>query len=164
MFTLPGTDLVPSIIAAADVSVIPANVDWLVHRSVTQLGASPRRALEDVFGALQVVSDGEFGERSILVSASWAAVLTSDLVRPMGDGLEAAWIVDPELLAPWRRRLLRIDPAAVAALVQAGKRLAAMSATVLKNAETAVASWGSSSTRGDAVLPIVRQPLVAVLR
>lgn len=164
MYSLPGTDLVPSIIAAAGVAVIPANVDWLLHRAVTGLSGDDRAALESVFGCLDVHDSGECGERSSAVAASWAAVLSSDLVTPRGQGVLAVWQVDAEPLVRWRRQLLRLDGAVVTALVQAGKRLTTMSATVVKNAETAAASWGSSTTSGEVLLPTVRQPLVAVLR
>lgn len=163
MLALPGTDLVPAIVAAGHVAVIPVRADWLLHRCVVDASNVEREALEHAFGDLRLAADSELGTRSDVVADSWWETRGSGLVSSAGSGLQARWVVDQQVALSVRRRLLRLEPDVVAALAQAGKRLAAMSATVLKNADSAASSW-TSTTDGDVVLPTVRQPLLVALR
>ena len=164
MISLPGTDLVPFIIAASSLRVTPFGVDWPLHRALTQLAARDVAALERLFGDLGMSDDREIGRRSRLADDSWAETVSSPLLRSSGTGLLARWRVDEQVVTEWRRQLLSVSPASAQALAQAGKRWATFSETVLKNLDTAAESWGSSISRGDTLLPMVRQPALVLLR
>ena len=150
-------------VAACGLRVIPVGVVWPAHRAVSGLGAGRVGALEAVFGSLGLVPDRALGHRSAVVDAGLAAHLREPLWSSSGTGLLARWAVDEEALRPWRSMLLRLPPATVAALRQAGNRWATLSSTVLKNADTAASSWASAST-GEMSEPTVRQPVLLGLR
>lgn len=163
MTALPRTDLVPLIIAASGLEVTPVGVDWPLHRALTRLAARDVAALEETFGCLDISQDSEIGSRSRLADDSWYETVHSPLLTCEGTGLLARWRVDEPSLTDWRRRLLGVSPAASRGLVHAGKRWATLSATVLKNLDTAAESWAATSV-GDTSLPIVRQPVLILLR
>jgi hypothetical protein len=164
MTYLPRTDLVHLIIAASGLRVIPIGVEWPLHRALTRLSPRDVGALQQTFGNLELQEDREIGVRSRLADDSFAETVCSSLLRCHGTGLLARWRVDEKAIMHWRRQLLGISPESVRALAHAGKRWATLSDTVLKNVDTAAASWRSSTYAGDTSLPIVRQPALVVRR
>lgn len=164
MNALPGTDLVPLIIAASGLKVTPVGVDWPLHRALTGLGVRNIGTIQATFGDLELHKDREIGLRSRLADNSWAEVACSTLLRCEGSGLVARWRVDEQTVTQWRRRLFGVHPSAVRALAHAGKRWATLSETILKNLDMAAESWASSTSVGETSLPIVRQPVLMVRR
>lgn len=161
MYALQRIDLVPTMMAAGGVTVIPVGVPWLLHDALAGLSAGAHDRLAEVFGSLDDRPDPEIGRRFAAVDDSWSAWSDSPLLRVEGCGVTARWTVQPEALGTWRKGLMRLQPEAVQALAQAGQRLATAADTVLKNADTAAASWGASRTLGEILLPTDRK-VVAV--
>lgn len=150
-------------VAAAGGLVIPVGVLWPAHRAVSRLPLSARRELEASFGPLGLGPDALMGTRVDAVDRSWWAHSGAPAWEVAGSGLLARLSPGPAHLALWAPVLMRLPAPAVAALRQAGNRWAALSATVLKNLDTAAASW-AETTAGDSAPPTDRQPALALLR
>lgn len=150
-------------VAASGPAVIPVGVLWPAHRAVADLPPDALAALEGSFGPLGISPDLLLGKRVDAVAHSWQAHCGPPMWGCSGLGLLARLESDPGHLAQWAQVLMRLPAPTVAALRQAGNRWAALSATVLKNLDTAAASW-APTTAGDSALPIDRQPAFALLR
>lgn len=162
MTSIRGIDLVPLMIAASGLDVIPARMPWPMHRCLAGLSARSDRMIRGVVGDLGFVDDPEIGRRSTLADASLETAVREGVLRQVHTGLLARWIVDDTALQSSRRKLLKLDARAVAALRQCGKRWATLSVTVLKNLDSAAASWGST-VAGETSVPTERQPLLRVV-
>jgi hypothetical protein len=146
-------------IASSGFAVTPANLDWPLHHSLTQLRAPAALELAYQLGDLEIRDDLEIGQRSLLADSSFSAATEQGLLVPQGTGLLARWIVNEDLIANYRRALLGAPLTLVLALRQAGKRWATLSDTVLKNLDTAAASWAPTYV-GESSDPMDRQPLL----
>lgn len=157
------TDLVALTLAAGGVAVIPVRQDWLLHEPFADLTPAKRARLEAAFGPLRERSDVELGQRFDLVDEGWCAAVDESLVEVDGRGILARWRCQEQVLVPYRRLLLQLDPRLVALLGQLGKRWATLASTSLKNWDAAAESWGLAYA-GEIELPIVRQPPLVALR
>lgn len=150
-------------VAASGGVVIPVGVLWPAHRAVAGLPPPALAALEASFGPLGLGPDALMGTRVDAFGRSWQAHAGTPMWRCAGSGLLARLEPDPSHLGQWAPVLMRLPAPTVAALRQAGNRWAALSATVLKNLDTAAASWAPTSA-GDSEPPTDRQPALALFR
>lgn len=151
------------ILAASGSPVIPARLDWLLHRPFAELTSTQSSRLVAAFGPLREHRDAELGRRFDAVDDSWWAAVDDGILTAEGCGLLACWRCPEGDLVSRRRQLLELDAGLVALLTQLGKRWATLSATVLKNLDTAASSW-ASTYEGDIELPTVRQLALVALR
>ena len=88
----------------------------------------------------------------MLVGADAAAreLIRAGLLREMGEGLGAHFVVDDLAVVGWRRSLMTLEPRSVALLQRAGERWAALASTCAKNAENAPMSPASMVASGAA--------------
>lgn len=155
-------NLVPLMISATDSLVTPVRMTWPICRAIAELGHHDAQEIADYFGELEVEAVECAGAHYPVLAASLRLAVSARLVRCEGEGILARWVVDEVEAALWRRRLLVLRPELVLALRHAGKRWAILAETVLKNLDTAAASWVSKSV-GEMSEPRERQaPLVAL--
>ena len=147
--------------AAGEVTALPARVTWPVHRALAWFDEeTARRDAAPSFTMIVrpdpdacVAVDGAEHALAILVDEGF-------LVQS-GTGYTARWAVDQGSAIVARRALMCEDPLTAVLLVQAGQRLATWASTALKNADTAAASWASTVFWP---MPTVRQPPLVALR
>jgi hypothetical protein len=163
MTFLARKDLVPCMIAASDIAVIPFGVDWPLHQALGFLSARDVATLERCFGSLDIQPSREHGAYSSALAASWTTAMGLEILEVEHRGLLARWRVVDGRLTGWRRTLMVAPPDVVRVLRHAGKRWAMASETVLKNLDTAAASWAPTS-RGVIDDPTLRQASVLALR
>lgn len=149
-----GIDLVPLIIAASGISVIPGGMTWPIHRAISAAGSRDLERLVREFGDLRFVP-GEWGPESRVAEESLRAAARDGLLRDEGQGLLARWVSDDQSLVSPRRQLLGLPIESVQALRAVGARWATLSETVLKNLDTAAESW-ASTVAGDKSAPMLR--------
>lgn len=150
-----------TIMAGGEVAALPVRATWPVHRAVVwlvsefaRLGIEPPLAVTtrpdpDVYTAV----DG--------VESALTALVAEGFLVLSGAGYTARWVIDSSSVTSARRELMRTDPLVARLLVQAGQRLATWASTVLKNADTAAASWSSTLC---GATPTVRHPALVALR
>lgn len=99
---------------------------------------------------LEFVPSSEVGQMLVGADAAARELIRAGLLREMGEGLGAHFVVDDLAVVGWRRSLMTLEPRSVALLQRAGERWAALASTCAKNAENAPMSPASMVASGAA--------------
>lgn len=140
------TELLGDMIAAGRVERLPARTPWPLHAALLQLYEEAGRlglrgllVLDLVF-----VPSPEVGRAALGADAALRALVRAGCLNEIGSGLGAQLEVDAAAVVRGRRRLMRLDPRAVALLQRAGERWAALASTCSKYDDSA--RWSSASS------------------
>ena len=112
-------------------------------------------------GPLVLTSDPDAHLRVEGLDSAVDALVSAGFLLQAGTGYTGRWAVEPGAATKACLDLMRETPDTALLLVQAGQRLATWASTVLKNADTAAASWAETVS---GPTPTVRQPPLVLLR
>jgi hypothetical protein len=144
--------LLADMIAAGRIERLPARTPWPLHAALVQLyDDAGRRGVRNLLGLdLVFVPSPEVGREALGADAAMRDLVRTGLLRETGTGLAARLEVDVIEGAEARRRLMRLEPRAVALLQRAGERWAALASTCWKYPDNARMSPASLVTSGTA--------------
>jgi hypothetical protein len=158
----PWTHFLGQIIAAAGPSRVAARISWPMHRALKELRDEAAR--QGLLGKLPVILEfdpaPEAGTRARGADRGFLGLCEEGTLREVGERGDARLEVVPELLARYRRSLMRLDPETVGMLQRAGSRWAALASTVAKNEDAPARSPAATVMS----LTACRQELRPVLR
>jgi hypothetical protein len=138
-------DLIGTLLAAGGPPIFSPRRTWALHRELRELSqALNREGLS--LGELSVTfaPDPDVGIRVIGADEAVWTLVGQCVLRPEGMGREARLRVNQERLGTFQRQLMRLRPAAAAAVYRAARRWAAAVETASKKAETPAASSGET--------------------
>jgi hypothetical protein len=146
------TTLLAHMIAAGRIERVPARTPWPLHAALVQLhdeagrvGLRKRLGLDLVF-----VPSPEVGREALGADTALRDLVQIGLLREIGTGLAARLEVDVVEAVRVRRRLMSLEPRAVALLQRAGERWAALASTCSKYPDRARISPASAVASGTA--------------
>lgn len=125
-------------IAAGRVERLPARTPWPLHAALVQLHEEAGRlGLRNLLGLdLAFVPSPEVGREALGADAALRDLVRTGLLHEVGTGLAAQLEVDVVEAIRARRRLMRLEPRAVALLQRAGERWSALAWTCSKYADS----------------------------
>jgi hypothetical protein len=160
-FSIHMNGILRIILTSGYLPALPVRATWPVHRALVWLQAEASHYEAVPHFEFTTRPDPEVYVAVDGVEQALAVLIAEGFLVQAGSGYTARWVIAPEAAAAARRELLREDPLMATLLVQAGQRLATWASMVLKNADTAAASWAPTV---DASTPAVRQPPLVALR
>lgn len=137
-------------IAAGRVDRLPARTPWPLHAALVKLHEEAGRlGLRNVLGLdLAFVPSPEVGRKALGADEALRDLVRIGLLHEVGTGLAAQLEVDVVEAVQRRRRLMTLEPRAVALLQRAGERWAALARTCSKHADSARMSLASTVASG----------------
>lgn len=139
-------------IAAGRIERLPARTPWPLHAALVQLyDEAGRLGVRKLLGLdLVLVPSPEVGREALGADAALRDLVRVGLLREIGTGLAARLEVDVIEAIRARRRLMSLEPRAVAILQRAGERWAALASTCWKYPDSARTSPASAVASGAA--------------
>jgi hypothetical protein len=139
-------------IAAGRIERLPARTPWPLHAALVQLhGEAGRLGLRRLLGLdLVFVPSPEVGREALGADAALRDLVRTGLLQETGTGLAARLEVDVVEAIRARRRLMSLEPRAVALLQRVGERWAALASTCSKYPDNARMSPASAVASGAA--------------
>jgi hypothetical protein len=129
--------LLADIIAAGRIERLPARTPWPLHAALAQLyEESGRLGMRGLLGLdFHFIPSPEAGLAVAGADSAMRSLVRAGLLREKGSGLDAHLQIDPAAVVDGRRRLMLLEPRAVALLQRAGERWAALASTCWKYAD-----------------------------
>jgi hypothetical protein len=138
-------DLVGLMLAADGPRVIPARINWPLHKALHDLHeAAGRRNVRSLRALLTFRPSADVSLQAQGADGAMFDLVQRGVLRSEGSGRAANLHVDPDALIGLRRDLMRLDPQAARLVQWAGARWAALVATSAKNRSRAERSFGST--------------------
>lgn len=133
-------------IAADGPRCLPARISWPLHAALKELhrDAGRKGLLTELSVMIEFEPAPEAGLRARGADAAVSALCSEGVLRRAGMAADAILEVDPDLLVPYKRMLMSLNPETVRLLQRAGSRWDALCSTLLKNPATP--GWSSAST------------------
>jgi hypothetical protein len=146
----PLTDLLAAMIAAGGVERLPARTPWPMHAALAGLHEEAGRLGLRAAIAVELTFEPcpDTGRAAKGADVALQDLVTSGLLREVGELRDARLEVDPVQLAQHRRALMARAPGVVAMLQRAGSRWAALASTVAKYAVSDAPSSGEIVASG----------------
>ena len=125
------------LLAAGGPQAFPPRMVWPMHQALKELGdEAGRRGLESALPDLRFTPSPDVGWKAEGADKGLIALRREQVLRVVGLGRDSELRVDPSHLVPYRRDLMRLEPAVTQLLQRTGRSWAALAETSAKICST----------------------------